>query len=114
MISRKESFELEIRENMRGGAGSVIVKDFTKGVKPINVRLFSELTLYENCEIGLHTHENETEMFYILSGEGEYTDGSEKHAVKTGDFTICGSGESHAVKNIGKEPLVIMAVIVLI
>ena len=113
MINRKESFELEIRENMRGGAGSVIVKDLTKGIKPMNVRLCAELTLYENCEIGLHTHENETEMFYILSGEGEYTDGGEKQAIKAGDFTICGSGESHAVKNISGEPLVIMAVIVL-
>ncbi len=114
MIVRSAEKTTEIREKMRGGEGRVEVSAFlTADHLPKKCRLFSELRLEKGCGIGAHTHQQESEIFYVLSGEAVYNDNGVEQTLKVGDIAICKSGESHAVRNDKETPAVLLAVIIL-
>ena len=55
-----------------------------------------------------HNHHIEEELFVILSGEGEYRLGSERHPVKPGDVLGAPAGgpeTAHHLINTGSQPL---------
>ncbi len=112
MVNRGENVPVRIAEHFRGGEGEVWNKDLTCGRKPANVKVFSEMTLHRGCSIGPHTHEGDSEIIYILSGEGMYRDGAAEVRVRAGDTLICYEGESHALRNEREEPLRYIAAII--
>ena len=70
-------------ENMAGGEGHVIIKEILDE-KALNGKcgLYAEVTLEHGCSLGYHEHHNESETYYILSGEGEYNDNGNLRPVK--------------------------------
>jgi quercetin dioxygenase-like cupin family protein len=99
---------------MRGGAGSVeILNVVSKDVLPSKTRLFGLVTLEKGCAIGKHEHTGESEIFYVLSGQGVLDDNGTVRTVKQGDSHICRSGEYHAITNEQDEPLKFIAAIIL-
>jgi uncharacterized cupin superfamily protein len=53
-----------------------------------------------------HRHHVMDELFYVVSGEGEYRWGSEKMAVRTGDIVGAAAGtQAHQLVNTGKHDL---------
>ncbi len=60
-----------------------------------------------------HVHHAEDEMFVILSGEGEYRFGGERHAVKAGDVLgapMGGPDYAHQLFNTGTDTLKYLAI----
>ncbi|MCR4666523.1 MAG: cupin domain-containing protein [Desulfovibrio sp.] len=111
MIKRNTELQ-KVDAQLFGGPGNlhstVLLKKedfFDKG------RLFNFCTLHPGEAIGTHQHNNEFEVYYILSGSGEYNDNGTKSLVQKGDLTLCPSGESHGMINTGKEDLVFIALI---
>ncbi|MDR0321377.1 MAG: cupin domain-containing protein [Treponema sp.] len=102
----------EVKEKMRGGEGHAELVHFVDCENEKNVRLLAELTLQPGCSIGKHSHETETEYFFILSGSGMVNDNGTETPVKAGDAIITGNGASHSISNTGSVPLVFHAVIV--
>jgi mannose-6-phosphate isomerase-like protein (cupin superfamily) len=112
MVVQRGEMKKEVRENMRGGDGSVKLTYLLDGEKETNARMFAEITLEQGCSIGYHQHVNETEYYFILSGNGTVNDDGKDVEVKPGDSIITGHGASHSIKNTGTVPLVFYAVIV--
>ncbi|TCR92935.1 cupin domain-containing protein [Rhizobium sp. BK376] len=59
-----------------------------------------------------HNHHVEEEMFFIISGEGEYRIGADRIAVKKGDVLAAPAGgpdTAHQLINTGSAPLVYLA-----
>ncbi|WP_349687982.1 cupin domain-containing protein [Acidaminococcus sp. DS4831] len=73
--------------------------------------LFAQITLHPGCAVPVHQHLGNNETYYLLKGEGEYTDEDKKLTVKAGDVTFCEDGGTHGLKNTGKEDLVFIALI---
>lgn len=70
------------------------------------------MTLQPDDSIGFHRHEHNEDTYIIVSGIGLFTDSDGKsYQVTAGDVTIARKGQSHALANIGKEPLVFIDVI---
>ncbi len=114
MVKRAEEMVREIKEQMRGGKGSVeITHIFQKDELRGKARLCARLTINPGCSIGLHPHMDEEEIFYVISGRGLVNDNGAEKEVKAGDGILTGGGASHAIENIGNEPLVLFAVILL-
>lgn len=105
---------IKITENMRGGNGSVLAENLLT-TEQFNgkARLFAKMTLEPGCSIGYHEHHNESETYYILSGEADYSNNGKIEKVKAGDVTFTPDGEGHGIVNTGKEKLVFMALILL-
>ena len=114
MIRRKEECKVEYREHMRDGDGTAKLTAFISGPEELNGkgRLFSRITLEPGCSIGYHVHDTDAELFYILTGNGTYSDNGTLVTVHPGDVTICETGHGHSIANAGEETLELIAVIV--
>lgn len=114
MVRRAEEMFKEIKEQMRGGKGSVeIIHVFKQDELKGKARLCAKIMINPGCSIGLHQHLNEEEIFYIIKGKGLVDDNGEKSEVSAGDAILTGDGAAHSVENTGSEPLEMMAVILL-
>lgn len=112
MIRRLADMREEVRENMRGGGGSVTIRHcFEKSEITANSRLCAELVIPPGAGIGPHAHEKEDEVFIITRGSGLLNDGATETRVSAGDAILTGNGESHSIHNDGQEPLELVAVI---
>lgn len=111
MITHKEQQAHSVREFMRGGKKYVEHTQLSAEL-PERMRLFNVLTLIPGASIGYHVHENETEMFYFIEGNGRVQDDEQFYDVTAGDCMATFSGHGHAVENTGDTDLVILAAIV--
>ena len=114
MIRKSSECQIEYREHMRDGDGTVQLTNFITGPEELNGkgRLFSRITLNPGCSIGYHVHEGDAELFYILKGTAEYSDNGTVKQVTAGDVTICPDGEGHGIANHTDEVVELIAVIV--
>ena len=114
MTIQSSELKIEYRENMRGGEGTVeIAHAASPEMLPPGLRLHARLTLPPGASIGEHVHENETELFYVLQGQGELLENGTWAPLSPGDATSTGNGASHALRNSGDVPFVVMATIIL-
>lgn len=114
MLKRNRDMHTEIREQMRGGQGSVeITHVFQPGELQGGCRLLATITLEPGSSIGKHVHANEEEIFYILRGVASVDNNGEPAQLGPGDALLTGGGQYHAVENTGSETLVILAIILL-
>jgi mannose-6-phosphate isomerase-like protein (cupin superfamily) len=112
MIKRNADMEKEVRERMREGKGTVeILHVFRKEELKGRVRLFARLRLLRDSSIGYHVHDDEEEVFYILSGTGLVTEQGVSTPVGPGDAVLTGGGGGHSIENTGDGPLELMAAI---
>lgn len=103
--------EIVRKDHMQGGDGHILVESLINDEqKGPNSRMFSQVILEPGCEIGVHEHQGESETYYILQGEGTYTDNDETYTVSAGDVTYCKNG-THGLKNTGNKDIVMVALI---
>ena len=96
------------------GEGLLTIKDLAfKEDMYGKARMFSQIDIEPGNSIGYHPHNNETEFYYIIKGEGLFNDNGTEIPVKVGDVCATGYGEFHSLKNTGTELLSIVALIVL-
>ena len=75
-------------------------------------RLFNHCTLLKDCEVGWHIHKGDGEFYYVLKGEGEYSDNGNIVTLKAGDVAFCPDGEGHSIINRKDEPFEMIALII--
>lgn len=63
-----------------------------------------------NSSIGIHRHEGNEEMYFILEGRGVMTVNNEKREVKAGDLILNKSGYSHGLRNEYDQDIKILVV----
>lgn len=68
-------------------------------------RLMAQITLPSGAQVADHSHQDEFEVYLILTGEGEYNDNGTSVKVSAGDVTLCRDGETHGLVNTGKSDL---------
>lgn len=113
MIKKFRDFNTEVRENMRGGEGNVVISNFvTEEELYKKGRLFGKIVLKPGCGIGYHAHENDCELFYIIKGTAVYDDNGTQTIVRAGDVTYTPAGTGHAIKNESDEDVEFIALIV--
>lgn len=114
MIKSASEMKDNVRTAMRGGDGQVICRDFlNKGEYDGKARLFSTLILEPGCSIGEHVHENEEEIFLVLTGTATYNDNGTEVKLYPGDSCICKNGEKHAIANREESGTLKVAAIIL-
>jgi mannose-6-phosphate isomerase-like protein (cupin superfamily) len=113
MIHKASELQVEVRDRMRGGEGSVTIRHyFSPGEFTAKVRLCASLTIPVGAGIGPHVHDAEDEIYLVTRGSGLLDDGTKVSRIGVGDAVLTGKGGRHSVTNDGTEPLEITAVIV--
>ena len=112
MIRKKADQTIEYR-CIRNGNGETEMHLITESVDDLygKGRLFNHMILAPGNSIGEHMHEGDNEIFYFISGTGEYNDNGTLVQVEAGDTTVCNDGEKHGLKNTGDVPLEFIALI---
>lgn len=114
MIRRSSEMLKEIKEQMRGGKGTVDVTHVMKQDE-LNgkARLVARVSLNPGCSIGWHEHVNEEEIYYILKGKALVDDNGDKKELNPGDASLTVGGKCHSIENIGDDVLEFMAIVLL-
>ncbi|MDR3049586.1 MAG: cupin domain-containing protein [Elusimicrobiota bacterium] len=103
------------RQDVGGGKGKLAGRfAYTRNDASVDYVLkeIGWMTLQPGESIGLHKHVDNEDTYIIISGEGTFTDTNGKTTkVKKGDVTIARPGQSHALANTGKKPLVFLDII---
>ncbi len=112
IVRRNEEKPL-VRKKLFGGEGEVEMHVILDGEKEMygKGRVFNHCVLAPGAEIGWHVHHGDGECYYILRGEGEYSDNGRIVTLRAGDMSFVGDGEGHAMKNCGSEDLEAIALI---
>ena len=112
MIKKKEEVTVVTEENQNGEVKMFLSRlgDFA-GVGE-RVRMYAHARLKPGEEVEFHVHENEAELYYILSGKGLYDDNGVKVEVEAGTVTHTPSGSGHGIANIGEDMLEFMALVI--
>jgi mannose-6-phosphate isomerase-like protein (cupin superfamily) len=113
MIRRSDEKLIFVNEHAFDGEGSITVHHILNNPEEMHNkgRIFAHTTLQPRCSIGFHIHEGESETYYIIRGKAEFNDNGIIQTVSTGDVTFTPAGQGHGIKNIGDEPLEIIALI---
>ena len=112
MVTRGENCPVR-HTQVQKGDGIIHIKDLTdKEGLYHHGRLFAHVTVDPGCSLGDHPHSHETEFYYIIRGEGLFNDNGTEVTVRAGDICATGWGETHGIRNNGREPLEIVALIV--
>lgn len=113
MIIRKNDLPSVIENESMGGEG-VLHLDVMTSALPSGyaVTTFAKASLEPNSSVGFHVHEDNCEAYYIISGEGEYSDDGEIFTVTEGDLTFTPEGHGHGIKNCGDAALDFIALII--
>lgn len=69
--------------------------------------VFRKRALHPGSAIGCHPHDKD-EIYYVVSGRGEFTLDGAKHAVGAGAALLTRVGSTHCLKQVGTEDLVII------
>ena len=95
-----------------------VIPRFKGGEKEIAARMFWDgstrimrARLDPGATIGLHRHENNREIIYVLSGRGTATTDGVPEPLGPGDCHFCPEDHEHQLVNDGTEPLVFLAVV---
>lgn len=99
---------IEVKE-MRGGVGTCLIEKAENIM--INCKLYARITILPNSSIGVHVHNNDEEMVYVISGQGLAYINGEYLKIKTGQTHYAKRGQSHSIINNSSDNLVILAVI---
>ncbi len=100
-------------ESVAGGEGPGVLKYLVDGCDlPKKAALLGEVVLEPGSTVGYHQHVGEGELYYILSGEGDYTEDGVTTRVTTGMATYVYDGHSHGLKNTGSTPMTFIAVVI--
>ncbi len=101
-----DEMEKQKLPNFKGGEGYMIARIFDDGCGRIMKNI-----LEPGCSIGMHTHENDCEVIYILSGGGKVVFDNGEESLETGDCHYCAKGHSHSLINNGEEDMVFFATV---
>ena len=106
MIIDFKKLEENIVPHFKGGEGRYIMKHYTdEHVKIMYGRL------EPGSSIGLHRHEGNREIIYVLSGHGTAMCDGVPEPLGPGDCHFCPEGHEHQLVNDGTGPLVFLAVV---
>jgi len=114
MIKRSAEKTVKTFEHFRGGDGSFVMQNIIDTPEELygKGRVFGHSILNKDCGIGWHVHEGDGEYYYILKGEGEYSDNGVVTTVRAGDVTFTPDGEGHSLVNRKDEPLELIALVI--
>lgn len=93
MIIDFKNMEEQILPNFKGGEKAYAVKKFTD-----DRNMIMHGRLESGASIGLHTHEGNCEMFYIIEGTGKVLMDGEYERVETGVCHYCPKGHTQRLR----------------
>ncbi|QTX32208.1 cupin domain-containing protein [Aminithiophilus ramosus] len=111
MASIGQSKEGVVGEKLRGGEGRATLFPAPLAGGEGAVTLAARIELEPGSSVGFHRHDDDEEVYAILSGEGIFLSDEGSCPVGPGDLFVTQRGSSHGLRNTGKGALIFFAVV---
>lgn len=113
MIKRRDEQTKTYEYNSAGSEAFSLynLKEFS-GINE-KIKQFSYVEINAGEEVPFHEHHGNAESYYIISGHGLYNDNGKEIEVGEGTVTFTPSGEGHGLRNIEKDKLCFIALVIL-
>jgi mannose-6-phosphate isomerase-like protein (cupin superfamily) len=105
LIFRSEDIPLDEGGGYHGGEGSFSRRTFFDNIKESVFNYTRDITIPVGTIIGIHSHENDEELFFFISGTGTVTVNDKKRKVGPGTLVLISQGHSHGIANDGETDL---------
>lgn len=107
MVINFDAIEQKQNPNFKGGEGLTCIRAFTDGMNKM-----MQVTLEPGATIGMHTHEGDCEIIYVISGKGTVRYDGGVEVVLPGQAHYCPKGHTHQLMNCEQAgELVVFAVV---
>lgn len=100
------SMETKALPNFKGGEKEMSSKMYVDGMNRI---MYNKLI--PGASIGLHTHEDSSEIIYFFEGTGKVVYDGEEERVDAGSCHYCPKGHSHTLINDSDTDLIFLAIV---
>lgn len=107
MILNFDTITEQIIPSFKGGEGQFKTHMYTDGACKI-----MRASLEPGASIGVHTHETDSEVIFMLKGTGVVLSDGEKEVLPAGSCHYCPQGHSHSLRNESDEVIAFYAVVV--
>ncbi|MBQ8639094.1 MAG: cupin domain-containing protein [Lachnospiraceae bacterium] len=110
MVKKNEAIR---KDHLRDGDGYVLMYPILSTEELMgHGTLYARVVIPPHCGIGWHVHNGNTEPYYVIKGEGIFTDKDGEHRVTAGDICTIPCGEGHAMRNDSEEDMEMIALII--
>lgn len=106
MIIDYDNIKEESIMDFRGGHGELCTRNYVDGKNKIMMS-----RLKPGASSGYHKHEQNSEIVYIISGQGHFDYDDTTEPFHSGDVHYCPMGHSHAMHNDGPDDLIYFAIV---
>lgn len=112
MFKTAGQMEQQIKHNIRGGEGSPhFTHLFSAEELGGRAELLAVITLRPNESVGVHPHDANGEVYYLLQGSATVTEDGESRVLSAGDAEFCADGHTHSIRNHTDAPAVFLALV---
>ncbi len=106
MIINFDAMEEQVLPNFKGGE-----KQFKTRMYADEACKIMRASLEPGASIGLHTHETDSEIVFMLQGTGVVISDGEREVLPAGSCHYCPNGHSHSLRNESDEVIAFYAVV---
>ena len=110
---RRAKEATEARRVIQNGVGEILVRTkFRRDEMFDELEMCAEFIISPGQSVGMHTHDKNMDIFYVLSGELTAVDHEgREETVYPGDMILTGGGECHALCNNSDQEGVILVIV---
>lgn len=112
MIKHLNETVPDIAESVRGGTGTVYAHKLLDLYPGSAIKSVGVVRLEPGASVGLHSHVDDEDFYYCISGKGIVVDNGVEHPFTPGTLQITRSGETQAIRNTGETELVFLGALV--
>lgn len=95
---------------LHGGSGVTTIYKHIMESDIERMEMFANVSLEAGASIGYHHHSEESEIYHIIKGEGQFMDSDGSYVnVAPGDCCVIEKGQSHGMINTGGTTLEFIA-----
>lgn len=112
MIKRANEMKCLEVKNLKGGDGTVLLRHILdKEQMDGKANMCAVVTLKKGCGLGVHSHNPDAEIYYVLDGRLTVTDNGETKYLEAGDVMYTAHGDSHSARNDEEKDLKMLAIV---
>lgn len=102
----------EIAEEVSGGNGMVQAHKLLDLFPGSAIKSVGLVRLEPGASIGPHSHHDDEDFYFCISGTGIVVDNGQEHLFTSGTLQITRNGETQAIHNTGETELVFLGALV--
>ena len=112
MVTNVHKVIPEVAEKVRDGIGTVTAHKLLNLFPGSSIKSVGIVRLEPGASVGDHSHQDEEDFYYCISGTGVVADNGIDYPFTPGTLQITRSGESQAIRNTGETELVFLGALV--